>query len=161
MGRTLSHVDGKGRVRMVDVGGKPVSAREAVARGAVSMKPATLSLIARGAGPKGDAFNAARIAGILAAKRVDQLVPLCHPLAVTHASVEFALRRGGSRARVEIEARARTVGRTGVEMEALAAVAAAALTIYDMCKAVDGGMRLTDIRLVKKTKRRVDADERG
>ncbi|MEI6633576.1 MAG: cyclic pyranopterin monophosphate synthase MoaC [Chlamydiota bacterium] len=153
MGRTLSHVDSAGRVRMVDVGGKPDAAREAVARGAVVMKPATLSRIARGGGPKGDVFNTARIAGILAAKRVDQLIPLCHPLAVTHVSVDFILRRGKARARVEITARARTVGRTGVEMEALAAVAIAALTIYDMCKAVDGGMRLTDIRLVEKTKR--------
>lgn len=153
MGRTLSHVDRTGRVRMVDVGGKPDAVREAVARGAVAMKPSTLALIARGGGPKGDVFNTARIAGILAAKRVDQLIPLCHPLAVTHISVDFALRRKKTRARVEITARARIVGRTGVEMEALAAVATAALTIYDMCKAVDRRMRLTDIRLVKKTKR--------
>lgn len=138
---------------MVDVGGKPDAAREALARGAVAMKPSTLSLIGRGRGPKGDVFNTARIAGILAAKRVDQLIPLCHPLAVTHVSVDFALRRGRTRAHVEIIARARTVGKTGVEMEALAAVAAAALTIYDMCKAVDRGMRLANIHLVEKTKR--------
>lgn len=142
----LTHFDAAGRARMVDVSEKPETGRLAVARGAVEMAPATLALIREGRAGKGDVLGVARIAGIMAAKRTHELVPLCHPLPVTAVTVELSAE--GSR--VEIEAQVRTTGRTGVEMEALTAVSVAALTVYDMVKAVDRTMRLTDIRLVLK-----------
>jgi len=145
----LTHLDARGRAAMVDVSTKPVVAREAVATGRIALRPATLRLIARGRLPKGDVFNTARIAGIQAAKRCGELIPLCHPLPLTHVAVTLVPKRGG----VVITATARTEAKTGVEMEALTAVSVAALTIYDMCKAVDRTMRISGIRLVSKTKR--------
>jgi cyclic pyranopterin phosphate synthase len=142
----LSHVDADGRVRMVDVSEKPATAREAVARGFVQMAPATIRLIRAGRVAKGDPLQAARLAGIMAAKRTSEIIPLCHPLALSHCSVDLRARRLG----YEIEARARTTGPTGVEMEALTAVAAAGLTIYDMVKAVDRGVVIGDICLIEK-----------
>jgi cyclic pyranopterin monophosphate synthase len=147
--RRLSHTDARGRARMVDVSEKAATLREATARGEVRMQPATLRLIASGGLPKGDVLAVARLAGIMAAKRTADLIPLCHPLALSHVDVELTPDARG--ARVAIEGRVRTRGPTGVEMEALAAVAAAALTLYDMCKAVDRGMTLDAIRLVRKS----------
>ena len=144
--RPLSHVDAAGRVRMVDVGGKPETEREAVARGSVSMSGAALKLIRSGRVAKGDPLQAARVAGIMAAKRTSELIPLCHPLPLSHISVE--LRPNGSG--YLIEARVRTTARTGVEMEALTAVAVAALTVYDMVKAVDREMVIGEIMLIEK-----------
>lgn len=144
----FSHLDKKGRAKMVDVSGKPATEREAVARGTVQMTPATIKLIKEKAVPKGDVFAVARVAGIMAAKKTQELIPLCHPLAVTSVTVELTMDE--ERSRVEIEARAKTVGRTGVEMEALTAVSAAALTVYDMCKAVDKEMTISDIMLMEK-----------
>jgi cyclic pyranopterin phosphate synthase len=144
----LTHLDSEGRARMVDIGGKAETAREAVARGAVRMRPETLALIAAGGLPKGDVLVVARIAGIMAAKRTPELIPLCHPLSLTYVAVELI--PDAARGVVLIEATVRTTGATGVEMEALTAVSAAALTVYDMCKAVDRGMRIGDIRLVRK-----------
>ncbi len=132
---------------MVDVGEKPVTAREAVARGHVRMAATARRLIRAGRLAKGDPLQAARLAGILAAKRAAELIPLCHPLPLTHIGVEIAPRRDG----YEIEARVRTSAQTGVEMEALTAVAVAALTIYDMVKAVDRGMTIGNIRLIRKS----------
>ena len=143
----LSHLDARGRVKMVDVSTKPVTLREAVARGAITMSAEALRLIRRGGVAKGDPLQAARLAGIMAAKQTSSLIPLCHPLPLTHLSVELAPARRG----YTIEARVRTSAQTGVEMEALTAVSVAALTIYDMVKAVDKGMVIGDIRLVKKT----------
>ena len=143
----LSHVDATGKARMVDVGDKPVTAREALARGAITMSATALRLIRTGALAKGDPLQTARLAGIMAAKRTAELIPLCHPLSLTHVSVELTAVRRGYR----IEARVRTAGQTGVEMEALTAVAVAALTIYDMVKAVDKTMVIGDICLVEKT----------
>jgi cyclic pyranopterin phosphate synthase len=145
-GATLSHIDASGRIRMVDVGGKPVTAREAVARGRITMSAAALRLVRRGEVAKGDPLQAARLAGIMAAKRTADLIPLCHPLPLSHVEVELTPTRTG----FEIEARARTTAQTGVEMEALTAVAVAALTIYDMVKAVDRTMVIGDIRLMEK-----------
>jgi len=144
----LTHVDEQGRARMVDVGGKPETERVAVARGRVRMQPATLALIRAGEVAKGDVLAVARVAGILAAKRTGELIPLCHPLPLT--AVEVEITPDEAAAALEIEATARVVGRTGVEMEALTAVSVAALTIYDMCKAVDRGMTIEAIRLVHK-----------
>jgi cyclic pyranopterin phosphate synthase len=144
----LTHLDAEGHARMVDVGAKDETRREAVARGAVLMRPETLEQIASGALPKGDVLAVARVAGIMAAKRAPDIIPLCHPLLLTHVSVE--LRPDAGVPAVLIEATVRTTGKTGVEMEALTAVSAAALTIYDMCKAIDRGMRITDIRLAQK-----------
>jgi len=143
----LSHVDAKGRVQMVDVGDKPKTAREAVARGVVRIGAEALQLIRSGGIRKGDPLQAARIAGIMAAKRTADLIPLCHPLPLTRVSVELHPRDDG----YEIEARVATRAQTGVEMEALTAVAVAALTVYDMVKAVDRTMTIGDIRLVEKT----------
>ncbi|MCX6354613.1 MAG: cyclic pyranopterin monophosphate synthase MoaC [Candidatus Aureabacteria bacterium] len=151
MGPRLSHLDDTGHIRMVDVTYKPESLREAVARGAVILSPVTLSLISRGRITKGNVLTTARIAGILAAKRVHELIPLTHPLSLSHIAVDFVLRRQKNRARIEIEASVRLLGRTGAEMEALTAVAVAGLTVYDMCKAVDSAMRITDIHLVRKS----------
>jgi len=133
---------------MVDVTAKPDSAREAVARGHITCQQATIRLILDEGLPKGDVLAAARLAGILAAKRVDQLIPLCHPLLITSAEVRFAPREKA--ARIDIESRVKTTGKTGAEMEALTAVSVAALTIYDMCKAVDKAMVIGDVRLVAK-----------
>jgi cyclic pyranopterin phosphate synthase len=144
----LSHLDADGRARMVDVGDKPVTARLAVAAATVRMRPATLRMIAAGAVPKGDVLAVARLAGIAAAKRTADLIPLCHPLLLSHVDVELTPRRQGSR--VDIEATVRLEGRTGAEMEALTAASVAALTIYDMCKAVDRDIEITAVRLLRK-----------
>ena len=142
----LSHVDARGRVKMVDVGDKPVTSREAIARGSITMSREALRLIRTGAVKKGDPLQTARLAGILAAKQTSSLIPLCHPLALSSVSVELIARARG----YEIEARVRTTSQTGVEMEALTAVAVAALTIYDMVKAVDKTMVIGDIRVMFK-----------
>lgn len=144
----LTHVDEKGAARIVDVGAKPETERVAVAAGTVYMKPATLALIRQGALKKGDVLTVARIAGIMAAKRTSELIPLCHPIALTHLDVDLTLDEPNNA--VQIIAAARTTGKTGVEMEALTAVSVAALTVYDMAKAVDREMRLSDIRLLEK-----------
>lgn len=144
----LTHLDEHGAARMVDVGAKPDTERVAVAGGSVYMQPDTLRLIREGALKKGDVLLVARLAGIMAAKKTADIIPLCHPLALTQIDVDLTLDDG--RSAVHITAMARTVGKTGVEMEALTAVTAAALTIYDMAKAVDRGMRLSDIRLLEK-----------
>ena len=145
----LSHVDEQGRARMVDVGAKPDTQREAVARGLVTMKPETLKLVAEGGISKGEVLSVARVAGIMAAKNTPHLVPMCHPLLLTH--VEVDLRLDTDISAIEITATVRTNGKTGVEMEALTAVSGATLTIYDMCKAVDKAMRIEKVRLVRKT----------
>jgi cyclic pyranopterin phosphate synthase len=145
-GQELSHVDQRGRVKMVDVGDKPVTSREAVARGEITMSAAALKLIRSGAIAKGDPLQAARLAGIMAAKQTSNLIPLCHPLPLTHVSVELTPMRRGYR----IEARVRTSAQTGVEMEALSAVAVAALTVYDMVKAVDKAMVIGNICVIEK-----------
>ena len=142
----LSHVDARGRVKMVDVGAKPATAREAVARGSITMSQAALKLIRSGNVAKGDPLQAAKLAGILAAKQTSSLIPLCHPLPLTHVSVDLTPSKNG----YAIEARVRTTAQTGVEMEALTAVSVAALTIYDMVKAVDKEMVIGDICLVEK-----------
>jgi cyclic pyranopterin monophosphate synthase len=146
--RDLSHTDDYGKAHMVDVGDKPDTVREARARGAVVMQPSTLELIQRNALQKGDVLAVAKIAGIMAAKRTSELIPLCHPLPLTSVDLTFGL--DPSAGRIDIESVARVTGKTGVEMEALTAVAAAALTVYDMCKAVDREMCITDIRLIEK-----------
>jgi len=145
----LSHLDDQGRAKMVDVSDKEVTSRIAVARGAIHMRPETLALIREGKVKKGDVFSVARVAGIMAAKKTSELIPMCHPLNIT--SVEIDLSAENNPARVEIEATVRVAGKTGVEMEAMAAVAVAGLTIYDMCKAVDREMSIGEIRLVKKS----------
>jgi cyclic pyranopterin phosphate synthase len=142
----LSHVDESGAVHMVDVGGKPVQKRRAVARGEVRMEPATASQLRDL--PKGDALTTAQLAGIMAAKRTSELIPLCHPLPLSHVDVTLVLHDD----RVEITASAETSAQTGVEMEALTAVAVAALTLYDMAKAIDKSMVVSEIMLVEKTK---------
>ena len=143
----LSHVDEQGRVKMVDVGAKPVTAREAIARGSITMSPEALKLIRRGEVAKGDPLQAARLAGILAAKQTSSLIPLCHPLPLSHVGIDLTPSKSG----YVIEARVRTTAQTGVEMEALTAVSVAALTMYDMVKAVDKDMVIGEIRLVEKT----------
>jgi cyclic pyranopterin monophosphate synthase len=143
----LSHVDDSGKARMVDVGAKAVTSREALARGEIRMSPAARSLIRTGKVAKGDPLQTARLAGIMGAKQTASLIPLCHPLPLTHVSVELTPTRRGYR----VEARVRTEARTGVEMEALTAVSVAALTIYDMVKAVDKDMVIGDICLVEKS----------
>jgi cyclic pyranopterin monophosphate synthase len=147
--KKLTHLDARGRLRMVDVGEKPVTRRVAVARGVLRMAPATARKIASGQVAKGDVLATARLAGVLAAKRTGELIPLCHPLGLD--SVDVRIDVDPTRGRVEIEAEARVAARTGVEMEALCAVAVAGLTIYDMCKAVDRGMVLEDVGLVSKS----------
>jgi cyclic pyranopterin phosphate synthase len=144
----LTHLDEQGRARMVDVGAKPDSERVAVAAGSVTMQPETLRLIREGALKKGDVLTIARIAGIMAAKRTSELIPLCHPIALTQIDVNLTL--SDEQNAVHITATARTIGKTGVEMEALTAVSTAALTVYDMAKAVDRGMVISDIRLLEK-----------
>ena len=148
----LTHLDAEGHARMVDVSGKAETVREATARGRVVMQPATLALITEGGIPKGDVLATARLAGIMAAKRTADLVPLCHPLPLSAVHVELRPTDAVAAApAVEIEATVRTTARTGVEMEALTAVSVAALTVYDMCKAVERGMRIEGIRLVAKS----------
>jgi cyclic pyranopterin phosphate synthase len=144
----LSHLDEHGRARMVDVSAKPDTAREATARGRVRLQPQTLALVQQGGIAKGDVIAVARLAGIMAAKRTGELIPLCHLLPLTAVEVHITPNEAAST--LEIEATARTVAKTGVEMEALTAVAVAALTIYDMCKAVDRGMTIEAVRLVHK-----------
>ena len=142
----LTHFDAEGRAVMVDVSAKAETARTATARGAVLMRPETLVLIRTGQSKKGDVLGVARLAGIMAAKRTADLIPLCHPLPLTAVSVDLTPSARG----VEVEATVRTTGRTGVEMEALTAASVAALTVYDMCKAVDRGMRIEGLRVVHK-----------
>jgi cyclic pyranopterin phosphate synthase len=143
----LSHLDEQGAARMVDVSGKAETARTAVAEAYVEMRPETLSLIQEGGMAKGDVLAVARVAGIMAGKRTSDLIPMCHPLPLSGVSVSFEPRGPGT---LRIEATAKTTGRTGVEMEALTAAGIAALTIYDMCKAVDRGMRINGLRLLEK-----------
>jgi len=145
----LTHLDEDGKARMVDVSDKAVTLREATAGGLVVMEPATLTLIMEGKAPKGDVLAAARIAGIMAAKRTHELVPLCHPLMISKISVD--LRPEPDRSAIAVTATVAVEGRTGVEMEALTAVSVACLTLYDMVKAVDRAMRITDIRLIAKS----------
>jgi len=145
--RTLSHLGRDGRARMVDVSEKPVSVREAVARGRIVIAPAAMRLVRAGRLAKGAVVEVARLAGILAAKRTADTVPLCHPLPLTHVDVDLRPRRDG----FLIEARVRTEARTGAEMEALHAVSVAALTVYDMVKAADKAMRIEAVRVVRKT----------
>ena len=145
---TLTHLDDQGRAKMVDVGWKPVTDREAVARGSVHMEPETLRLIVEGQVKKGDVFTIAQLAGIMGAKRTPELIPLCHPLPLNKIDVE--LEADATNNRVNITATASTSGKTGVEMEALTAVSVAALSVYDMCKAVDRGMQIGSVRLVSK-----------
>jgi cyclic pyranopterin phosphate synthase len=145
----LSHLDEQGRARMVDVSEKEITSRIAVARGTIHMRPETLALILEDKIEKGDVFAVARVAGIMAAKKTSELIPMCHPLSIT--SVEIDLTAKENPARVDIEATARVSSKTGVEMEALTAAAVAALTIYDMCKAVDREMTIGEIRLFKKS----------
>jgi cyclic pyranopterin phosphate synthase len=150
---TLSHLDEHGRAQMVDVSAKADTERVAIAKGEITMHAATLALIRAGKIEKGEVFAVARVAGILAAKRTHELIPLCHPLLVTDLAVDFEILAEGNadeRARVGIIGTAKNVGKTGVEMEALVAVTAAALTIYDMAKAVDRAMRIENVRLVLK-----------
>ncbi len=155
----LTHLDEKGRARMVDVGAKPDTERVAVAKGEVHMRPETLSLIQEGGVAKGDVLAVAQVAGIMAAKRTHELIPMCHPLLLTHVSVGFEIRgaeetegtEGTPPSRILITATVKTTGKTGVEMEALTAVTVAGLTVYDMCKAVDRAMRLHNVRLIRKS----------
>ena len=155
----LTHLDGEGKARMVNVSDKEVTTRTAVARARVLMKGSTLELIRRGGVEKGDALAVARVAGIMAAKKAGELIPLCHPLAVTSVEVDFRLEE--EPAAVEISVTVKTRDRTGVEMEALTGAAVAALTIYDMCKAVDRAMTITDLQLMRKSGGRSGTFVRG
>ena len=145
--KKLTHLDDKGAARMVDVGAKPDTERRAVARGKLTLSAATVALVRDGRAPKGDVLAAARIAGIMGAKRTSEIIPLAHPLPLSHVAVELVVEEDG----IAIEATAATTGKTGVEMEALTAVTVAGLTLYDMLKAVERGARLTDVRLVEKS----------
>ena len=149
---SLTHFDAQGQAHMVDVATKPATHRIAVASGRIEMLPATLALIESGNAKKGDVLGIARIAGIQGAKRTSELIPLCHPLALTRVALEFSLHHASAThpSHVRCSATAETVGPTGVEMEALTAVQVALLTIYDMCKAVDRGMSMTDVKLMEK-----------
>ena len=145
----LSHLDDEGRVRMVDVSEKPATAREAVAQGVIAMRPETFDLIRDQKVKKGNVLETARIAGVMAAKRTAELIPMCHPLPITHARVDFfPLSETHS---IRIEAAVRVIGQSGVEMEALTAVSVAALTVYDMCKSYDRAMTISDVYLIKKS----------
>ena len=156
MAEKLTHLDDSGKAKMVDVGDKPVTRREAVAEGFIVVQPATVRAITAGSVPKGEVLNTARIAGILAAKRCGEMIPLCHPLPIESVEVDFELPQVGVNdaqpVRIRIQAIARVTAKTGVEMEALTAVSVAALTIYDMCKAIDKTMAIEGIKLLKKTK---------
>jgi cyclic pyranopterin phosphate synthase len=148
---SLTHFDAQGQAHMVDVGAKPATRRVAVAGGRIEMRPETLAIIESGTAKKGDVLGIARIAGIQAAKKTSDLIPLCHPLALTRVAIEFLVEKGGAGgSAVACTATAETVGPTGVEMEALTAVQVALLTIYDMCKAVDRGMIITGVRVLEK-----------
>jgi cyclic pyranopterin phosphate synthase len=147
--KSLSHMDESGRPRMVDVAGKPDTVRQATARGRVVMQPATFQIIKGGGTAKGDVLSVAQLAGISAAKRTPDLIPLCHPILIDGVNVEFSLDEANNA--VEITSTVDSTGKTGVEMEALTATAVAALTIYDMCKAIDRGMKIENIRLVRKS----------
>jgi cyclic pyranopterin phosphate synthase len=147
--KTLSHLSGRGEARMVDVSAKPATEREAIAEGRVLMQRKTLDIVRRGDSKKGDVLGAARIAGIMAAKRTHELIPLCHPLALTQ--VEVNVTPDAKLPGVRVRARVKVAGQTGVEMEALTAVSVACLTIYDMVKAVERGMRIEGIRLIEKS----------
>ena len=149
--KRLSHIDPRGEVRMVDVSAKPIMSREAVARGEIRLQKATLRLIESQTIAKGNVLASARLAGILAAKKTGELIPLCHPLPLTHCEIGFDIPK--TQDRIIISASAKIAAQTGVEMEALTAVSVAGLTIYDMCKAVDKKMQITGIKLVSKTKR--------
>ena len=144
----LTHLDDQGNAKMVDVGDKDVTSREAIARGYISIQPETLRLIKEGLMKKGDVLTIAQLAGIMGAKKTSELIPLCHPLPLDKVEVELEL--DDAECRIDITATARTTARTGVEMEALTAVTVAALTLYDMCKSVDRGMRIEAVRLVEK-----------
>ena len=144
----LTHFDAEGQAHMVDVGNKPDTRRVAVAQGRIVMNPETLSIVLTGSAKKGDVLGVARIAGIMAAKKTSELIPLCHPLALTHVNIDFTTEVENSS--ILCKATAETTGPTGVEMEALTAVQIALLTIYDMCKAVDRGMVVTDVRVLEK-----------
>jgi cyclic pyranopterin phosphate synthase len=148
MSDKLTHFDAEGRAVMVDVGGKPITDRSATARARVVMQPATLAMIRGGTAKKGDVLGVARLAGIMAAKRTADLIPLCHPLPITNVTIELEPEGEDT---VEIAATVKTTGQTGVEMEALTAASVAALTVYDMCKAVDRGMRIEGLRVVAKS----------
>ena len=147
--KRLTHTDAAGRARMVDISSKADSAREAEARGTVRMRPETLALIQSGGVEKGDVIAVARIAGVMAAKRTHELIPHCHPLLLT--DIDVAITPDEQESALQISATVRTTGKTGVEMEALTAVVIAALTVYDMCKAVDRGMRVEAVRLARKS----------
>ena len=144
----LTHFDAQGQAHMVDVGGKPATHRIAVAQGRIVMNPATLAIILAGSAKKGDVLGIARVAGIMASKKTSELIPLCHPLALTRVTVDFTTDEANSS--IHCNATAETIGPTGVEMEALTAVQIALLTIYDMCKAADRGMTITDVRVLEK-----------
>ena len=150
VGQELTHLDAEGRARMVDVGGKADTVRVAVARGTVAMRGDTLRLIVEGKIPKGDTLTVARVAGIMAAKRTDSLIPLCHPVALSYVGIDFEFGERDDTGFIGIRSEVHTTGKTGVEMEALTAVSVAALTVYDMAKAVDRSMRISDVRLVRK-----------
>jgi cyclic pyranopterin phosphate synthase len=143
---SFTHLDRQGKVRMVDVGAKPETERAAVATGTIRMAPEAIARLRRGEIAKGNVLTVAKAAGVMAAKRTADLIPLCHPLLLEHVEIEFAVRRD----RVDITSSVRLRGKTGAEMEALTAVAVAALTIYDMCKAVDRGMEIDEVRLLEK-----------
>jgi cyclic pyranopterin phosphate synthase len=147
--KRFSHLDGSGAARMVNVGAKPVQRRRAVGEGRLHCAPATIRALRRDALPKGDVLTVAQVAGIQAAKRASDLIPLCHPLALSHVAVCFRLRRD----RIEVECEVETNAQTGVEMEALTGACVAALTLYDMCKAVDKTMRIEGVRVVRKDKK--------
>jgi cyclic pyranopterin phosphate synthase len=147
--KKLTHIDASGRPRMVNVGAKADTDRVAIAKGLVRMQPATFKLIQSGGTAKGDVLTTAQLAGITAAKKTPDLIPLCHPILISNVSIEFTADKANST--IGITAKVESTGKTGVEMEALTAVAVTALTIYDMCKAVDRGMKIENIRLVKKS----------
>ncbi|HUR46270.1 MAG TPA: cyclic pyranopterin monophosphate synthase MoaC [Candidatus Saccharimonadales bacterium] len=149
----LTHIDRRGEASMVDVSAKPVVLREAVAQGEIRVQPETLHLIESNSIAKGNVLSTARIAGIMAAKKTGELIPLCHPLPISHCEVQFEIPK--TQDRIIIRASAKIASQTGVEMEALTAVSMAALTIYDMCKAVDKTMRITNVKLVSKTKKEI------
>jgi cyclic pyranopterin phosphate synthase len=147
----LTHVDQEGRARMVDVSPKPDTERMAVAGARVQMQPGTLAIIRANAAEKGDVLTVAQLAGIQAAKRTHELIPMCHPLLLSHVSVDLTPGQSDAQAWIDLRATVRTTGKTGVEMEALTAVSIAALTVYDMCKAVDRTMTITNVRLIHKS----------
>jgi cyclic pyranopterin phosphate synthase len=155
MADTLSHIDEKGAARMVDVGDKDSTVRLAVAEGFISMAPVTLAMIVEGSAPKGDVLAVARVAGIMASKQTSALIPLCHPLNITKAAVELTPvhegQRPDGRVGIHVQATLGVTGKTGIEMEALTAASVACLTVYDMCKAVDRGMEISEIRLLHKS----------